>query len=60
MRIFEAIVLWIGVALAVVLLVLSVRARNPALGGVGILLGTISLGTMRELIRQRGGRSPGA
>ena len=60
MRIFETIVLWIGIALAVVLLVLSVRARNPALGGVGILLGAISLGTMRELKLQRGGRSRGA
>lgn len=55
MRWFEAVVLWIGIALAIVLLVLSVRARNPALAGVGILLGAICLGTMRELNRMRGG-----
>lgn len=57
MRFFEAVVLWIGVALSVVLLVLSVRARNPALVGLGILLGAICVGTMRELNRLRGNHS---
>lgn len=51
---YEAVVLWIGIALAIVLLVLSVRARNPALTGVGLLLGAICVGTMRELNRMRG------
>jgi len=59
MRPVEVVVLWIGVALSVVLLILSVRARNPALSGVGILLGALSLGTMRELSRRQGGRGPG-
>lgn len=52
-RPFEALVLWLGIALSVVLLVLSIRGRNPALSGLGVLLGALSVGTMRELIRRR-------
>jgi len=59
-RPFEAVVLWIGIAFSIVLLILSVRARNPALSGVGILLGVLCYGTMRELSRRGGGRSAGA
>lgn len=49
-------VLWFGIALAIFLLALSIRARNPVLGGIGVLLGALCAGTMRELNRSAGGR----
>ena len=56
MRWFEKLVLWFGIALAIFLLALSIRAKNPVLGGIGVLLGALCAGTMRELNRGAGGR----
>ena len=41
-------VAWIGLVLAVGLLSLSAAARNPSIGGLGLLLGALSWMALRS------------
>jgi len=42
------LIAWVGLVLAVGLLALSAAARNPAVGGLGIVLGALSWLALRS------------
>lgn len=44
----EAVIVWIGLVLSVVIMTLSVRARNAPLGSLGLLLGVLSWIALRR------------